>query len=73
MALKVASYSVFGRGLELMSQNRFKSLWSLFKNTGRPMAFLTENTLAEWVLPHAPLHTAYKYFSSTHKSDYLRC
>ena len=60
-------------GSELMSQNRLQALWSIFKNTGRPVALVTQNTLAEWVLPHAPLHPAYKYLSSTHKSDYLRC
>ena len=60
-------------GSELMSQNRLQALWSIFKNTGRPVALVTQNTLGEWVLPHAPLHPAYKYLSSTHKSDYLRC
>jgi len=60
-------------GPELMSENRLMALWSLFKNTGRPVAFITESTLADWVLPHAPLHPAYVYLSSTHKSDYLRC
>lgn len=60
-------------GSELMSQNRLQALWSLFKNTGRPVALVTQNTLAEWVLPYAPLHPAYQYLSSTHKSDYLRC
>lgn len=63
----------FWTGIELMSQNRLRALWSLFKNSGCPVAFVTQNTLADWVLPDAPLHAAYKYLSSTHKSDYLRC
>lgn len=60
-------------GPELMSQDRLKALWSIFHNTGRPVAFITQESLADWVLPHAPLHPAYNFLSSTHKSDYMRC
>jgi hypothetical protein len=60
-------------GEELMSENRLKALWSIFKNTGRPVVFLTHTTLRDWVLEDYPLHEAYEYLSSTHKADYLRC
>ena len=56
-----------------MSQNRLKALWSIFKNTGRPVAFITESSVEQWILEGHPLHPAYPYLSSTHKSDYLRC
>lgn len=60
-------------GDELMSENRLKALWSLFKNTACPVAFITKETISEWVHPDYPLHPAFQYLSSTHKSDYLRC
>ena len=60
-------------GNELMSENRLKALWTIFKNTGRPVAFITKDTLPQWIHPEHPLHPAYEYLSSTHKSDYLRC
>ena len=56
-----------------MSENRLKALWSLFKNTGRPVAFITKDTLTQWIHPDYPLHPAFEYLTSTHKSDYLRC
>lgn len=56
-----------------MSENRLKALWSIFKNPGRPIAFITHDTLDQWTHPEFPLHPAYTYLSSTHKSDYLRC
>ena len=60
-------------GPELMSENRLKALWSIFKNTGRPVAFVSQETVSDWVLSAHPLHPAYPYLSSTHKADYLRC
>lgn len=71
----LASRTIFclWTGPEIMSENRLKALWSIFKNTGRPVALITQNTLDQWVLPDYPLHPAYQYLSSTHKSDYLRC
>lgn len=60
-------------GQEIMSENRLKALWSIFKNTGRPIAFITQNNLNEWIHPEYPLHPAYHLLTSTHKSDYLRC
>ncbi len=63
----------FWTGDEVMSENRIRSLWSLFSNIGCPVAYVTKQTLSEWVHPDSPLHPAYDYLSSTHKSDYLRC
>ena len=56
-----------------MSDDRAIALWTIFKNTGCPVAFITKETLEEWIIPEYPLHEAYNYLSSTHKSDYLRC
>ena len=71
----LASRTIFclWTGPEVMSENRLKALWSILKNTGRPVAFITQDTLDYWILPDHPLHPAYPYLSSTHKSDYLRC
>jgi hypothetical protein len=60
-------------GPEVMSPQRAGALWSIFKNSGRPVAFITPHTLDQWILPNHPLHEAYPYLSSTHKSDLLRC
>jgi len=34
---------------------------------------ITKHNLANWVLDGFPLHPAYNYLSTIHKSDYLRC
>lgn len=60
-------------GDEMMSENRLRSLWTIIKTTGCPVAFITKDTIAEWVIPEYPLHPAFPYLSSTHKADYLRC
>lgn len=60
-------------GEELMSDNRLRSVWTIFRNTGCPVAFIDRNTLSEWVRPGFPLHPAFPFLSSTHKADYLRC
>jgi len=60
-------------GNEVMSDDRLRSIWSIFSNTGCSVAFVNRNTLSEWIKPEFPLHAAYPYLSSTHKADYLRC
>jgi hypothetical protein len=60
-------------GEELMSENRLKALWTIFKTTSCPVVFITEDTVLDWIHPDYPLHPAYETLSSTHKSDYLRC
>ena len=56
-----------------MSDNRLRSIWSIFRNTGCPVALISRDTLSEWVRPGFPLHPAFPHLSSTHKADYLRC
>lgn len=60
-------------GEELLSENRIRALWSIIKNTGSPVVYVTANTVHNWILPDHPFHEGYKFLSSTHKSDYLRC
>ncbi|QGZ62713.1 glycosyltransferase family 32 protein [Paraburkholderia acidisoli] len=60
-------------GNEVMSPNRIQALWSIYSQTGCPVALVNANTLEEWVLPGHPLHAAYPSLSATHKADYLRC
>ncbi len=59
-------------GNEVMSANRLQAIWTIFNNTGCSIAHLNVHTIAEWVKPGFPLHPAFPYLSSTHKSDYLR-
>lgn len=33
---------------------------------------VTEENLAEWIVPEDPLHSGFPFLSATHKSDYLR-
>jgi hypothetical protein len=59
-------------GQEALSANRLQALWTIFNNTGCPVVYLTANTIDTWVKPGFPLHPAFRYLSSTHKSDYFR-
>ena len=36
------------------------------------VALVTADDLPRWILPDAPLHEAYPYLSSVHRTDYLR-
>jgi len=56
-----------------MSTDRIQALWSIFNNTGCPVIFVNKYNLSEWIHPEYPLHPAFEFLSSTHKSDYLRC
>ncbi|MGB0126559.1 MAG: hypothetical protein WBP72_02895, partial [Rhodocyclaceae bacterium] len=56
-----------------MSDNRLQAIWTIFSNTGCPIAFVNRHTLFQWLKPGFPLHPAFPYLSSTHKADYLRC
>jgi hypothetical protein len=71
----LASRTVFclWTGPELMSEPRLQAIWSIFSNTGCPVAFVNPGTLEDWVREGHPLHPAYPHLSSVHKSDYLRC
>lgn len=71
----VGSRTVFclWTGEEIMSEDRLRSLWSIFRNTACPVAFLNKDTYQNWIQPEFPLHPAFQYLSPTHKADYLRC
>jgi hypothetical protein len=71
----VSSRTIFclWTGDELMSENRLRSIWSIFQNTGCPVAYLNKNTYQNWIKPEYPLHPAFQFLSPTHKADYLRC
>lgn len=60
-------------GPYVLSPNRSAALQAIFQNSGRPVCFITDATLNEWVHPDYPLHPAYNYLSEVHRSDYLRC
>ena len=59
-------------GDEPMSDNRLRAIWTLFSNTGCPVALITKNGVDDWVKPGFPYHPAFPFLSSTHKADYLR-
>lgn len=63
----------FWTGNNEMSDNRKRSLDSLKSITNVEVCLITPKNLAQYILPEAPLHPAYKYLSLVHKSDYLRC
>lgn len=56
-----------------MSDDRMHCLSVLQANCHCELVVVTPDNLAEYLLPHAPLHPAYEYLSYTHKADYLRC
>lgn len=60
-------------GPYVLSPNRYAALQTIFQNSGRPVCFITDATLHEWIHPDYPLHPAYSYLSEVHRSDYLRC
>tara|TARA_Y100000389_G_scaffold36271_1_gene30873 strand:- start:322 stop:963 length:642 start_codon:yes stop_codon:yes gene_type:complete len=55
-----------------MSDDRHRALSSL-KNTNLEIIFINRDNLSSWILKNYPLHPSYKYLSSVHKADYLRC
>ncbi len=63
----------FWTGAEAMSMNRMQAAWSIFQHSGCPVMLVTANNLPNWTLPDSPIHPAYPFLTSTHKSDYLRC
>jgi len=54
-----------------MSDRRTECFESLV-NTECRIHLVTEDALAEFVVPERPLHPAFKYLSPVHRSDYLR-
>ncbi len=71
----IQSRSIFclWTGNDEMSPNRIQALWSIFNQTGCSVIYINQNNLNSWIKPEYPIHPAYNFLSSTHKSDYLRC
>jgi len=57
-------------GDEVMNENRIASLNNLSKYN---VKLITKDNIDEYILKDYPLHPAYNYLSTVHKSDYLRC
>lgn len=55
-----------------MSPERSAALQAIFQKSGRPVVFITDETLHDWEVPESPFHPAYPYLSAVHKADYLR-
>jgi hypothetical protein len=64
---------VLWTGPETMSTNRIQALWSIFNNSCCSITYINMQNIKNWIKPDYPLHPAFLYLSSTHKSDYLRC
>ena len=43
-----------------------------FDRSGLTPTLVTLDTMADWVVPAAPIHAAFPYLSAVHRSDYLR-
>ena len=56
-----------------LTPNRLKGIETMRENLGVQLEFLDKNGIEERILPDDQLHPGYKYLSSVHKSDYLRC
>ena len=63
----------FWTGDNPITEARLNCLKSMQVNTGVEVQLITPKNLSEYILPEAPLHSAYKHLSCNHKSDYLRC
>jgi hypothetical protein len=55
-----------------MSSNRKKCFDSIVNNSHVTVQLVTEKNLEQFNVPTDPIHSAFQYLSSTHKSDYLR-
>jgi predicted O-linked N-acetylglucosamine transferase (SPINDLY family) len=59
-------------GKNAMSPERSAALQSIFQHSGRPVVFITDETIKDWEVPGFPFHPAYPLLSEVHKADYLR-
>jgi hypothetical protein len=55
-----------------MSAKRLIALNGIFQKIGVPFCLLNSETVLGWEKQDAPFHSAVKYLSSVHKSDYYR-
>lgn len=63
---------VFWTGTDRMSRARKGALKTLQQRSGLGVEVIGPHSLDQWVRTDQPLHPAYEYLSSTHRSDYLR-
>jgi hypothetical protein len=49
-----------------------RQCFETFGITGLDPTLVTTDNLSEWIVPDHPLHEAYEFLSSVHRSDYLR-
>ena len=56
-----------------ISHNRIRCIKSIKKNTKCNVILIDKNNINDYILKDYPLHKGYKYLSSIHKADYLRC
>ena len=63
----------FWFGPYVMSPSRSAAVQSIFRDTGRPVMFVTDANVREFEHPDHLFHEAFQYLSEVHKADYLRC
>lgn len=56
-----------------MTSSRAKNIAKLGKRAGVEVKLITTENIDQYELADYPIHSAYKYLSCVHKSDYLRC
>lgn len=56
-------------GDEEMNANRKNSIQKLPDGA----VLITKNTINDYIVKDHPIHPAYEYLSTIHKSDYMRC
>jgi hypothetical protein len=56
-----------------LNQNRKNSLEKIKKNTKCNIIFINKDNLKNYILKEHPLHKGFKYLSSIHQADYMRC
>src|SRR5215208_2128265 len=69
----MAMHRIFGfwTGDNPMPEAR-RACWDTFDITGLVPTMVMPENLVEWVVAEHPLHPAYEFLSSVHRSDYLR-
>jgi hypothetical protein len=56
-----------------LTENRKKSIETIKKNTKCNVLLINKENINKYILKDYPLHKGFKYLSSIHQADYLRC
>lgn len=56
-----------------LTENRKKSIETIKKKTKCNVVLINKENINKYILKDYPLHKGFKYLSSIHKADYLRC